>query len=82
MDKANFAKWKEHTVYIFFINISWPKIEKDDITAIKVIASALKKPNLSYITFANSIWTLIICSEFYFIFDNISSAKDERLSLL
>ena len=45
LDKAHLTKWKEHTIHITFINFSWPRIKKD-ITAIKVIGTALNKPNL------------------------------------
>ena len=40
--------------HITFIKFSWPRIEKDDIIAIKVIRAALNKPNLPYIIFAKS----------------------------
>ena len=70
MDKASLTKWKEHTIHITFINFSWPRIEKDDIIAIKVIGTALNKPNLPYIIFAKSTWTFISCPGFNFIFEN------------
>ena len=68
--QLNKGHLKEHAVHITFINFSWPRIEKDDIIAIKVIGTALNKPNLPYIIFAKSTWTLIGCPGFNFIFEN------------
>ena len=45
LDRAHLTKWKEHTIHVTFINFSWPRIEKYDIIAIKVIGTALNKPN-------------------------------------
>ena len=42
---------------IFF---SRPRIEKDDIIAIKVTGTALNKLNFPYIIFAKSTWTLTL----------------------
>ena len=52
----------------YFINFSLPIIEKEDIIAIKVIGTALNKPNLPYIVFAKLTWTLIGCPGFNFVF--------------
>ena len=59
--QLNKGHLKEHAVHITFINFSWPRIEKDDIIAIKVIGTALNKPNLPYIIFAKPTWTLTGC---------------------
>ena len=59
MDKAHLTKWKDHTIRITFIHFSRPRIEEDDIIAIKVIGTALNKPNLPYIIFAKL--TLLYC---------------------
>ena len=56
LDKGRISKWKEHTIHITFINFLWPRIEKDDIIMIKVIGTALSKPNLRYIIFSKSTW--------------------------
>ena len=56
--KSNKGHLKEHTVHITFINFSWPIIEKDDIIAIKVIGTALNKPNLPCIIFTKPTWAL------------------------
>ena len=45
LDRAHLTKWKEHTIHVTFINFSWPRFEKYDIIAIKVIGTALNKPN-------------------------------------
>ena len=58
-----------HTYYLynfFFVT----KNRKGDIIAIKVIGTALNKPNLPYIIFAKSTWTLIGFPGFNFIFEN------------
>ena len=70
---------------------------KDDITAMKVIGTALNKSNSAWIIFAKLAWTLISCPDFSFILGNrnffssliqsganshVFGAKDERLSLL
>ena len=60
-------KYNTYQFYNFFLR---PRIEKDDIIAIKVIGTALNKPNLPYIIFAKSTWTLIGCPGFNFIFEN------------
>ena len=72
LDQAHLTKWKEHTIHINFLYIffSWPKIEKDDIIAIKGIGTALNKPNFPYIIFAKPKWTLIGCPGFNLIFEN------------
>ena len=57
-------------IIIIIIFFFWPRIEKDDIIAIKVIGTALNKPNLPYIIFAILTWTLIGCPAFVFIFEN------------
>ena len=51
------------------MTFSQARIEKNDITAIKVIGPALNKRNLTYIIFAKSTWTLIGCPDFNFIFE-------------
>ena len=71
MDKAYSTKWKENTIHITFINFSSPRIEKDDIIAIKVIGTALNKLILPYIIFGKSPWTLGGCQYFNFIFQNL-----------
>ena len=73
MDKAYLNKWKEYTIILLLLLLLllsfWPRIEKNDIIAIKVIGTALNKPNLPYIIFAILIWTLIGCPAFVFIFE-------------
>ena len=72
-----------------------PRIEKDDITAIKVIRTALNKPNFPYVNFAKLTWTLICWTLILFLkIDNVFTsliesgtnsyifgAKDGRLPL-
>ena len=70
MDKAHLTKWKKGIRIAFIIFFSWPRIEKDEIIAIKVIGGALNKPNLPYIIFAKMTWTLIGCTGLNFIFEN------------
>ena len=51
--------------YILLLNFfSRPRIKKDDINAMKVIGTALNKPNLLYRILAKSTWTLIGCPGF------------------
>ena len=57
-------------ILIFYYNFLVTKNEKDAIIAIKVIGTALNKPNLLYIIFAKSTWTFISCPGFNFIFEN------------
>ena len=68
--QSKFSQTKRTSIHITFINFSWPRIEKNDITATKVIGTALNKPNLPYIIFVKSTWTLIRCSNFNLIFEN------------
>ena len=68
--QSKFSQTKRTSIHITFINFSWPRIEKNDITATKVIGTALNKPNLPYIIFVKSTWTLISCPNFNFIFEN------------
>ena len=72
-----------------FKNFLWPRIKKDDITAIKkIIATALNKPNLPYVIFAKSNLILFLKIDVFssLIKSGISSpifgARDEKLSLL
>ena len=50
---------RTYTTYYFYFSCS--RIEKDDIIPIKVIGTALNKPNLPYIIFEKSTLTLIGC---------------------
>ena len=50
---------RTYTTYYFYFSCS--RIEKDDIIPIKVIGTALNKPNLPYIIFEKSALTLIGC---------------------
>ena len=59
-----------NTYYFYILSFSWPRIEKDKINAMKVIGTALNKPNLPYLIFGKSTWTLIGCPCFNFIFKN------------
>ena len=94
MDKAKLIKWKEQTEHTTFINFSWTRIEKDDITAIKVIGTVLNKPNFPYMIFAKSAWTLAGWTLILFLkidvftsliesgtSSHIFGAKDARVSL-
>ena len=77
--------------YKFFVTEN----RNDDITAIKIIGTALNKPKLPYIIFAKSTWTVIQPLILFLKIDNVFTslsesgtrshifgAKDERLSLL
>ena len=73
------------------------ELKKYDITAIKVIGTALNKSNSPWLNFEKLAWTLISCPDFSFILGNrnffssliqsganshVFGAKDERPSLL
>ena len=49
----------------------WPRIEKDNITAIKIIGTTLTKSSLPYAIFVKLTWTFFSFSYFNFLPDAI-----------